>query len=279
VRGSWAEIFGSGQRLKVHISNQVVLSGMMLAIHSVHENILVQGESRSRAPITAQRLPAYRQRLENDPAITGPRSGETRVPPSRRRKSCIEAEHLLPSAVVATGRAPANPVRVLFAIRRSRGSGSAGTLRTATSSTSTACPAPRAPPVVLFHGLEGSSASHYAGALARELEHRGWRGAVVPLSRLLGEPNRLPRAYHSGDAEEIGWILRLRGRVPRRRPLFAAACRSVETLCSNGFGEDAESKHVLLAAAAVSAPVDLMAAGMPSARGFNSCIRARSWQR
>ena len=53
VRGSWAEIFGSGQRLKVHISNQVVLSGMMLAIHSVHENILVQGESRTRAPITA----------------------------------------------------------------------------------------------------------------------------------------------------------------------------------------------------------------------------------
>ena len=53
VRGSWAEIFGSGQQLKVHISNQVVLSGMMLAIHSVHENILVQGESRSRAPITA----------------------------------------------------------------------------------------------------------------------------------------------------------------------------------------------------------------------------------
>lgn len=52
VRGSWAEIFGSGQRLKVHISNQVVLSGMMLAIHSVHENILLQGESRSRAPIT-----------------------------------------------------------------------------------------------------------------------------------------------------------------------------------------------------------------------------------
>ena len=53
VRGSWAQIFGSGQRLKVHISNQVVLSGMMLAIHSVHENILVQGETRARAPITA----------------------------------------------------------------------------------------------------------------------------------------------------------------------------------------------------------------------------------
>jgi uncharacterized protein (TIGR02246 family) len=53
VRASWAQILGSGQRLKVHISNQVVLSSMMLAIHSVHENILVQGESRARAPVAA----------------------------------------------------------------------------------------------------------------------------------------------------------------------------------------------------------------------------------
>jgi len=53
VRASWAQIFGSGQKLKVHVSNQVILSGMMLAIHSVHENILVQGESRPRAPVAA----------------------------------------------------------------------------------------------------------------------------------------------------------------------------------------------------------------------------------
>ena len=53
VRESFAQIFASGQRLKVHVSNQVVLSGMMLAVHSVHENILVQGESRPRPPIAA----------------------------------------------------------------------------------------------------------------------------------------------------------------------------------------------------------------------------------
>ena len=53
VRESFAQIFASGQRLKVHVSNPVVLSGMMLAIHSVHENILVQGESRPRAPVAA----------------------------------------------------------------------------------------------------------------------------------------------------------------------------------------------------------------------------------
>ena len=53
VRASWAQILGSGQKLKVHVSNQVVLSGMMLAVHSVHENILVQGETRPRAPVAA----------------------------------------------------------------------------------------------------------------------------------------------------------------------------------------------------------------------------------
>lgn len=53
VRASWAQILRSGQRLKVQVTNQVVLSGMMLVIHSVHENILVQGEPRARAPVAA----------------------------------------------------------------------------------------------------------------------------------------------------------------------------------------------------------------------------------
>jgi len=53
VRGSWAQILGSGRKLKVQLSNPVVLSGMMLAIHSVHENITVEGESRPRGAVAA----------------------------------------------------------------------------------------------------------------------------------------------------------------------------------------------------------------------------------
>ena len=53
VRESWAQIFNSRQRLQVRITNQVYVQGMMLAVHSVHENILVQGESRARAPAVA----------------------------------------------------------------------------------------------------------------------------------------------------------------------------------------------------------------------------------
>ena len=70
-----------------------------------------------------------------------------------------------------------------------------------------------APLLVMFHGQEGSSASHYAQAFAHWARSHGW-GFVVPHFRgCSGEMNRAPRAYHSGDFEEIGWILqRIRAR-------------------------------------------------------------------
>ena len=75
-----------------------------------------------------------------------------------------------------------------------------------------------APCVALFHGLEGDSSSHYAVALMRARAR--WNGVVVHFRGCSGEINRLPRAYHSGDAPEIGWILaRL---ALEATPLFAA---------------------------------------------------------
>ncbi len=44
VRENWVQIFKSGQRLQVHLSDQVVVSGMMFSVHSLHENILVRRE-------------------------------------------------------------------------------------------------------------------------------------------------------------------------------------------------------------------------------------------
>ena len=75
--------------------------------------------------------------------------------------------------------------------------------------------------VVLFHGLEGSSRSHYALALMAELNRRGVRGVVVHFRGCSGELNRLPRAYHSGDAQEIDWILRRLRAQNSSAPLFA----------------------------------------------------------
>jgi uncharacterized protein len=127
----------------------------------------------------------------------------------------------------------------------------------------------RAPLVVLFHGLEGGSGSHYAGALARELDRRGWRGAVAHFRGCSGEPNRLARAYHSGDADEIGWILRRMSAEARGAPLFAAGVSLGGNALLKWMGEDEEASRVLAGAVAVSAPVDLMAAGDALGRGFN----------
>jgi ketosteroid isomerase-like protein len=51
IRENWAQIFRSGERLKVRLSEQVCVQGMMLSVHSVHENILIAGESKPRPPV------------------------------------------------------------------------------------------------------------------------------------------------------------------------------------------------------------------------------------
>ena len=50
VRESWAQIFSGGPRAHVHITNQVAISGMMLAVHSVHENFALEGQARRDTP-------------------------------------------------------------------------------------------------------------------------------------------------------------------------------------------------------------------------------------
>ena len=125
-----------------------------------------------------------------------------------------------------------------------------------------------APRVALFHGLEGSSSSHYAVALMHALTRAGWNGVVVHFRGCSGEINRLPRAYHSGDAPEIGWIL---ARLAQSAgPLYAAGVSLGGNALLKWLGESgAGARAHLRAAAAVSAPLDLMAAGAALGRGPN----------
>jgi predicted alpha/beta-fold hydrolase len=123
--------------------------------------------------------------------------------------------------------------------------------------------------LVLFHGLEGSSNSHYARALMRAAMQRGWLGVVVHFRGCSGEINRLPRAYHSGDSAEIDWILRrLRGQ--HAGPLFAAGVSLGGNALLKWLGEQRETaKDMITRAAAISAPLDLHAAADALERGFN----------
>ena len=53
VRESWAKIFATGAGPRVQITQQVAVTGMMIAVHSVHENFTVEAEARSQVPILA----------------------------------------------------------------------------------------------------------------------------------------------------------------------------------------------------------------------------------
>lgn len=129
--------------------------------------------------------------------------------------------------------------------------------------------------VVLFHGLEGSSASHYARAIAARAASRGWRCALPHFRGCSGEPNRLPRAYHSGDSDEIDWILR-RLRSGRAQPVDAVGISLGGNALLKWLGErGAAAGAIVRRAAAVSAPLDLTAAGYTLDRGLNRELYAR----
>ena len=128
-----------------------------------------------------------------------------------------------------------------------------------------------APLVVLFHGLEGSAQSHYSLLLMQELAARGWRGVVPHFRGCGGEPNLLPRAYHSGDHEEVGAMLAQIGvRAGQEAPMYAVGVSLGGSALLNWIGRAGDhGQRVLRAAAAVSAPLDLMAAGIAIGQGLN----------
>ena len=125
-----------------------------------------------------------------------------------------------------------------------------------------------APLVLLFHGLEGSSRSAYARALMGEVRRRGWRGAVFHFRGCSGEPNRLARAYHSGDSDEVDWAVR-RMHAQHGKPFYVAGVSLGGNALAKWLGERGNAARALVErAAVVSAPVDLMQGGAALERGF-----------
>ncbi|MSP41149.1 MAG: alpha/beta fold hydrolase [Deltaproteobacteria bacterium] len=134
--------------------------------------------------------------------------------------------------------------------------------------------------LVLFHGLEGSSQSHYARSLLAFASRRGWRCVVVNFRGCSGAMNRLPRAYHSGDSAEIDWILRrLKARDPRSE-IYAIGVSLGGNMLLKWLGETgSEAGAIVERAVAVSAPVDLAAAASVLDFGHRRLIYTRRFLR
>ena len=129
--------------------------------------------------------------------------------------------------------------------------------------------------IVLFHGLEGSSASHYAHSFADFARAHQMAYAVPHFRGCSGELNLGPRAYHSGDHAEIGWVLQ-RFRQQHSGPIVAVGV----SLGGNALLRWAQemgtaAAQVVSAVAAVSSPIDLAAGGHAIGKGFNRLVYTR----
>ena len=133
-----------------------------------------------------------------------------------------------------------------------------------------------APLLVLFHGLEGSSASHYAVAFADFAAAQGLAFAVPHFRGCSGELNHAPRAYHSGDFHEIDWVLRRFASEHPGRPLIAVGVSLGGNALLRWAGEmGASAGDIVRAVAAVCSPLDLAAGGHAIGRGFNRLVYTR----
>jgi len=130
-----------------------------------------------------------------------------------------------------------------------------------------------APLVVILHGLEGSFRSHYVSGLLRELAEVGWRGLVVNFRSCGGEVNRSRRMYHSGDTEDLEFIIsRLTAREPDLRLGLVGVSLggnvALKWLAERG--EDAPAQ--VAGAVAISTPFNLAACAAALDRGLNRTL-------
>ncbi len=134
-------------------------------------------------------------------------------------------------------------------------------------STANAAPAADAPLFVLFHGLEGSSDSHYARVLMATASGFGWHGVVPHFRSCSGPLNLAPRFYHLADSAEVDWVLR-RLRAQHRGPIVVAGVSLGGNVLLRWLGERGADASFVAAAAAISTPLDVHACGRALSQGF-----------
>ncbi|SHN04577.1 hydrolase [Phytopseudomonas punonensis] len=114
----------------------------------------------------------------------------------------------------------------------------------------------QAPLVLVLHGLTGSSNSHYVLGLQRQLAAQGWASVALNWRGCSGEPNLLPRGYHSGASEDLAeTVHHLHAKRPMA-PLYAVGYSLGGNVLLKYLGESGADSG-LQSAAAVSVPFRL----------------------
>ena len=132
----------------------------------------------------------------------------------------------------------------------------------------------KGPIVLILHGLEGSVQSPYAQGMLQAIVQQGWRGVCMHFRSCSGERNRLPRAYHSGETQDLAEVMKqLQQRAPAT--LFAGIGFSLGgNVLLKWLGEMGEHSP-LVAAIAISVPFELNKAAVRINSGFSRIYQWR----
>ena len=115
--------------------------------------------------------------------------------------------------------------------------------------------------VILLHGLEGSSQSKYMRAAASELSRQGWDVVALNFRGCSGEPNRLLRAYHSGETGDLAHVIQHIEALDQYRDLGLIGFSLGGNVVLKYLGERGTDLPAFLRGAATcSVPCDLVAA-------------------
>ena len=115
------------------------------------------------------------------------------------------------------------------------------------------------PLIVLFHGMEGSSDSHYARALAYQMHAQGWHFVVVHFRSCGGIPANGRVFYNAGDTAEVHHALQnLRAQYAN---IYAAGVSLGGNALAKYMGEYGD-EAICKGAAVISAPVDMSSAAI-----------------
>lgn len=116
----------------------------------------------------------------------------------------------------------------------------------------------KAPLLILLHGLAGDINSHYIQAMLAQCHTLNWPAVLLHFRGCNGKPNKLPRAYHSGDTADAALVIsEVKRRYPNR-PLMAVGYSLGGNVLLKYCGEQAE-QNPLTAAVAVCPPLSLAA--------------------
>ena len=134
---------------------------------------------------------------------------------------------------------------------------------------------PAAPLVLVLHGLEGHTRRGYMVQTCLTLTDRGLRAVGLNFRGCSGESNRAPRFYHSGETEDVGFVLGLlRNRFPTR-PIMAIGFSLGGNILLKYLGEQGTNNAAAVSAAvAISVPYDLSAGAEALERGGMNRIYA-----